>query len=90
MTAPTPITMSQAQLDAQTQSGALLAVDPSICPSGYSQAIGGCLDPVPTSSGPSLTTWLIGALIVGGLAWYFWPQITARISEWIPKLEAQQ
>jgi hypothetical protein len=85
---PSP-TMSQAQLDAQTQSGALLTVDPSVCPSGYTQAIGGCLDAAPSSSGPSLATWLMGALIVGGLAWYFWPQITAQISKWIPQLEAQ-
>jgi hypothetical protein len=82
--------MTQAQLDAQTQSGALLVVDPSICPSGYTQAIGGCLDTPAPAAGPSITTWLIGLAIVGGLAWYFWPQITAQIREWIPSLEAQQ
>ncbi len=86
----TPTPMTQAQLDAQVSTGAILAVDPGVCPSGYSQAIGGCLNAAAPSAGPSITTWLIGALIVGGLAWYFWPQITARISEWIPKLEAQQ
>jgi hypothetical protein len=87
---PTPAIMTQAQLDAQMQSGAILAVDPGVCPSGYTQAIGGCLNAPAPATGPSITTWLIGALIVGGLAWYFWPQITAQISEWIPGLEGQQ
>jgi len=83
---PTPaVTMTQAQLDAQVQSGAILTVDPSVCPSGYSQAIGGCLDAAAPASGPSITTWIVGALIVGGLAYYFWPQI----SQWIETLEEQ-
>lgn len=78
---PSP-TMSQAQIDAQTQSGAILTVDPSVCPSGYSRAIGGCLDAAP--AGSSIVPWLVGALIVGGIAWYFWPQIV----QWIPRLRA--
>jgi hypothetical protein len=82
---PTP-TMSQAQLDAQMQTGAILAVDPGVCPSGYSQAIGGCLDNAAPVNVGLPSPWLIGGLIVAGFAvYYFWPQI----SQWIETLEEQ-
>jgi hypothetical protein len=27
-----------------------------------------------SAAGTSTTTWLVGAAVVGGLAWYFWPK----------------
>ncbi len=41
------------------------------------QAIGGYLDTPAPASGSSMATWLIGGLILAGVAWYFWPQISA-------------
>jgi hypothetical protein len=77
-------TMTQPQLDAQTQSGALIQVDPSICASGYSQAIGGCLQPVP-ATGINWGNWLIGALIIAGIGWYFRADIMQFVEARWPK-----
>jgi hypothetical protein len=66
--------MTPAQIAAQVQSGALFAVDPSVCVSGYTQAIGGCIPGAP-ATGISWGTWLMGALILGGIGWYLWGKI---------------
>lgn len=75
--------LTQAQLD-EIQTGALLQVDPSVCASGYSLPIGGCL-PAPPKTGGISWSWILAGALVAGIGWYFRAEIMQFVEAQWPR-----